>query len=94
MSDKAEPYGLLSAAEEWRDWFAWRPVVACGQWRWLTYVQRRRKPGSQSPIHTYLSREWPWDNLPEDWPSEYRTRRSHNYVDETETRHMHSHIYT
>jgi hypothetical protein len=42
-------WGTLPEAEGWVEWFAWRPVLACGQWRWLDYVQRRRNPANVPP---------------------------------------------
>lgn len=33
--------GLLPKIYGWHEWFAWYPVLACGRWHWLSWVQRR-----------------------------------------------------
>lgn len=33
---------MVTMGNPWLPWFAWRPVRACGAWRWLRWVERRR----------------------------------------------------
>jgi hypothetical protein len=34
----------LDRLAEWRQWFAWHPVVGCGFIAWLEWVERRGEP--------------------------------------------------
>ena len=84
MSETDATWGTLPASEGWQEWFAWRPVRACGRWRWLERVQRRRNE----------ERGITWSYLPEEWPWEYRAGRAHDYPDGTVTESMHFYTYS
>ena len=58
LSEK-ESYGLQPANKGWVEWFAWRPVKACGRWRWLVSIQRRRDYFSLLAMSP-LNPEFPW----------------------------------
>lgn len=72
-------WGLLPAAEGWVEWWAWHPVRACGRWRWLQWVQRRRDFQCSSIGEVYR---------------DYRAGRAHDWRDSTLTFPAHSHTHT
>lgn len=67
-------WGLLPESEGWNIWFAWYPIHACGRWRWLTRVQRRR-------IHPIKDDDWSYVDGDSFW--EYRAGYAHDYSDGT-----------
>jgi hypothetical protein len=77
-------WGLLPKEDSWEEWFAWRPVFACGRWHWLTRIQRREMFGCWG-IYSELSPNY-WfqrllknDGYKHSW--QYAAGRSHDYVD-------------
>lgn len=41
--------------EDWRKWFAWRPVMLDdGRWCWLEYVQKRTTSDGWDAINEYI----------------------------------------
>ena len=82
MSGIKQPDELWGLLPGWEEWFAWRPVKACGRWRWLSYVQRRRVAEDTGIQHSYVQEEWPW---------EYTAGRAHDYPDSTIGAPLHFH---
>lgn len=65
-------WGLLPEIQGWREWFAWRPVLACGRIRWLSWIQCR-----------YLWHDDMWEYVAgrsHDYPDSYLAEPTHFYT--------------
>jgi hypothetical protein len=83
-----EIFGLLPGSDGWVLWFAWRPVFACGRWRWFRFVQRRRDhPAAYRQVFRKYDRMHP-----RRW--KYTAGMSHDYVDGTMDEPLHFYTYT
>ncbi len=83
---KLEHNGLLPAIEGWEEWWAWRPVFACGFWRWMGWVQRRRVEAWIDAAHR--------EEDPHAWRWEYAAGRLHRLHDSIAAASSSGHVHT